>query len=385
MKICIDVRCLTEGRRTGVEEYTLNLLSNLFEIDKDNEYVLFLNSWRHSKADFSWIKKYPNVKLKTFSYPNKVLNFLFWYFNWPKIDRMIGGTDVVFMPNIIFGSVGKSAKLIITIHDLSFERYPEHFSFKRKLWHIFINPKKICQKAGKIIAVSHSTKRDLINLYKISADKIAVIPSACSDKFRIISRNDPKLILCKEKYSIPYKSIMYLGTIEPRKNIIGLIKAYEQLQFWAEKKNKTEVLKYKLVIAGAKGWLNKKIFDQISSSDFKNKIKLVDFVEDEDKEYVYNLASLFVYPSFFEGFGFPPLEAMKCGLPVIASNNSSLPEIVGKAGILIDPDKPDEIFRAMKEIISNQELKEKLKNLRLDKAKEFNWRKTARKTLEILQ
>lgn len=122
MKICIDGRCLMEGRKTGVEEYTRNLLENIFALDQKNDYVLFLNSWKNIRADFSWIKKYPNVKIKKFRFPNKLLNLMFWYLNWPKIDRLVGGVDIVFFPNIIFGAVSERTKVIATIHDLSFER-----------------------------------------------------------------------------------------------------------------------------------------------------------------------------------------------------------------------------------------------------------------------
>ena len=112
MKICIDARCLMEGRMTGVEEYTRQLLSHIFLIDKKNDYVLFLNSWKDIKADFRWLEKYSNVKIKKFNFPNKLLNLMFWYLGWPKIDRMVGGSDIVFSPNIIFGNVSKKTKLI---------------------------------------------------------------------------------------------------------------------------------------------------------------------------------------------------------------------------------------------------------------------------------
>ncbi len=384
-KIGIDIRCLAEGRRTGVEEYTLNLLKQLFEIDRKNEYVLFFNSFRSSGADFSWLEKYSNVTLKKFHFPNKLLNFLFWYLDWPKIDRMIGGVDIFFMPNIIFGSVSRKTKLILTIHDLSFERYPQTFSWKRRLWHIFINAKKICRRADKIIAVSGSTKNDLESFYGIPGEKIQIIYSGVADKFRVISRNDEKLVRTKEKYGLPYKFILYLGTIEPRKNIIGIIQAFDQLQKFAEKNDSEEISKYKLVIAGSQGWLSEKIFMEIEKSVHKDKIMAASFIADEDKEYVFNLASLFVYPSFFEGFGFPPLEAMRCGVPVIVSNNSSLPEMVGNSGVLIDPDKPGEIYQAMKEILINRELKEKMSAKGLEQAKNFDWEKTARTFFKVLR
>lgn len=378
MRIGIDVRCLAEGRRTGVEEYTLNLLQNLFEADKKNDYILFFNAYK-SKADFSWLKKYPNVTLKKFNFPNKLLNFLFWYLNWPKLDKMIGGVDLFFMPNIIFGSVSKKTKLIITIHDLSFEHYPESFSLKRRFWHIFVNPKKICQRAHGIIAVSESTKNDLIKIYKINPRKIEVIYSAVSEKFSIISRNDEKMIKVKEKYKLPYKFILYLGTIEPRKNIIGIIRFFNNLQKIGLNENKyKELLDYKLVIAGSKGWLSKEFFSELKKSEFKNSISFVNYIPDSDKEHIFNLASLFVYPSFFEGFGLPVLEAMSCGVPVITSNVSSLPEVVSDAAVMIDPNKPQEITEAAINIILNKEFRENLIKKGIGQSKKFHWQKTAK-------
>jgi len=383
-KIGIDVRCLTEGRKTGVEEYTLNFLKHLFEIDKKNTYVLFLNSFGKSKTNLDWIKRFSRVSLKKFSYPNKVLNFLFWYADWPKIDRMLGGVDYFFMPNIIFGAVSKNVKLITTFHDLSFVRYPETFSWKRRLWHTFVNSKKIAQKSKKIITVSTSTKNDLISVYGVDPEKIEVIQSGISKKFRVINRNDRKLLEVKQKYKLPYKFILYLGTIEPRKNIVGVIQAYNSLQKFVSHEKVKNLAEYKLVIAGSSGWLSEKIFAEVEKSKNKENIQIIDFIEDTDKEYVFNLASLFAYPSFFEGFGFPPLEAMKCGVPVIVSNSSSLPEVVGRGGIMIDPNKPDEIFEAMKEILINPEFKNELIRRGIDRAQEFDWNNSVREFLNII-
>lgn len=384
MRIGIDVRCLAEGRRTGVEEYAINLLHNIFSLDAKNEYILFFNSFKSPAINILDFDKYPNVALKKFNFPNKLLNFLFWYCNWPKIDKMIGGTDIFFMPNIIFGSVSNKCKLITTIHDLSFERYPETFSWKRRWWHLFINPKKMCREADKIIAVSQSSAQDIGSIFGIAKDKIQIIHSGIAEKFRILDRNDSKLIAVKEKYKLPYKFILYLGTIEPRKNIGGIIRAYNQLRQEAINSKNDEILKYKLVIAGSSGWLSQKIFTEIEKSEFKENILTINFVEDADKEYVFNLASLFVYPSFFEGFGFPPLEAMACGVPVIISNNSSLPEVAGAGAIMIDPDKPEEICQAMLEILTNSELRDNLIQKGLAQPKQFNWKKTAEEFLKMI-
>lgn len=367
-----------------MEEYTLGLLAGIFEIDKKNEYILFYSAWKKPGFDFELFLKYPNVKLKKVHIPNKLLNFSFWYFAWPKIDKLVGGAEVVFSPNIIFGAVSHDARVITTIHDLSFERYPEYFSKKRRFWHIFINSKKICRRANKIIAVSASTAADICGLYGIEKEKISVIPSAIGDNFRVLDRNDSSLIEVKEKYHLPFKFMLYLGTIEPRKNIIGIIKAYNALQEKADTEKNEEFSRYRLVIAGSPGWLGEEIFEEIERSKFREKIILPGFISDVDKAYVYNLASLFVYPSFFEGFGFPPLEAMQCGVPVITSNNSSLPEICADSALLIDPDKPEEIFEAMWQILSDKILREKLTQSGLEKAREFSWKKTVQKTLDIL-
>jgi glycosyltransferase involved in cell wall biosynthesis len=385
MKICIDVRCLMQGRRTGVEEYTLNLLLGMFEEDKKNYYVLFYNAWKNPSFDFSIFEKFENVKIKRTKIPNKLLNFSFWYLSWPKIDELCGGADVLFMPNINFGATSKKCRLLLTMHDLSYERYPEHFSLKRRTWHSFINTKKICTQAEKIIAVSNSTKNDLVSLYKMGADKIEAVYSAVSDNFRIISRNDENLVKIKEKYKLPYKFFLYLGTIEPRKNISGIVQAYGELKKFASSDKNSDLGKYKLVVAGEKGWLSEKIYGEIMLSKNKEDVIVINSIPEEEKVYLYNLASLFVYPSFFEGFGFPPLEAMRCGIPVIVANNSSLPEIVGDGEILIDPDKPDEICQAMKEILLDRELEKTLIKKGLKKSNEFNWKETAFKYLGIIK
>lgn len=381
MKIGIDIRCLSEGRRTGVEEYSINLLNKIFEEDTKNEYVLFLNSWKEAQVDLTWINKYKNVKLRVSHFPNKILNLSMWYFNWPKVDKLLSGIDTFFMPNVNFVALSKEVKLILTMHDLSFEYYPETFSLKRRLWHVFINPKKLAQRADKILAISNSTKNDLINFYKIKAEKIEVVYNGIAEEFARLDRNNPKLLEVKEKYNLPFNFIFFLGTFEPRKNIIGIVRAYELLRESGDKK----LEKFKLVIAGSEGWKSKEIVKNIKNSKYSQDIKLVKFIDNEDKVFVYNLAALFVYPSFFEGFGIPPLEAMKCGIPVVASNNSSLVETVGEGGILIDADYPDEIALAIKESLIDKDLQEEFVIKRFRQVQKFSWKKSAKKFIEIIE
>lgn len=375
MKIGIDVRCFAEGRRSGVEEYAEGLLSELFAIDRKNEYVLFFNAWGGVTPDFSWAEKHPNVTVRRFRIPNKLLNLSLWYLGWPKLDRMIGGADIFFLPNINFCAVSSGVRLFVTAHDLSFETYPETFSLKQRLWHIFVNPRKLFRMADRIFAVSKSTKDDLVSRYRLPAPKIEVIPSGISERFREMSRNDPKLLSVKEKYGLPYQFILYLGAFEPRKNIVGIVRAFTALK----KARHPEFEKLSLVLAGVTGWKDGAIREEIRHSAFRGNIFTPGFVDDADKPALYNLASLFAYPSFYEGFGFPPLEALASGVPVVTSHNSSLPEIVGDAGVLVDPYKPDELFRAFESILLDKEFRTRLRGCGLARAKNFRWGETARR------
>ena len=380
MRVGIDIRCLVEGKNTGVEEYTTNILHRLFELDGKNDYVLFINSWHEPKAQLQQFEKYKNVSVQQFHIPNKLLNFCFWYLRWPQIDKMLGGVDKFFMPNINFVALSKEVKLVLTIHDLSFEIFPETFSFKRQLWHHFINTHSLCQRAEKIITVSDSSRQDLISYYGIDPSKVERIYNAVAEDIEQLDRNDPRLMAVKEKYHLPFNFIFYLGTIEPRKNIPAIVAAFDQLKALQN----PQLDKFKLVIAGGKGWGVEKILTKMRKAQKTDDIIFTTCITNEDKAAVYTLASIFVYPSFFEGFGIPVLEAMRCGVPVVTSNVSSLPEVVGEGGLLIDPDNPNELYLAMKELLLNKDFYDQLKNKALRQSIRFNWTTSARELLVIL-
>jgi len=397
MKIGIDIRVLAKGTRTGVEEYTINLLSNLLPINNNIRYQLFYNAYQKVNLNYNWISL-SNVELNDFKIPNRFFFISSRYFNSPKIDKLLGGLDVYFNPHFFIAPVSQRCKKIITFHDLSFKHYPEFFSWRKRLWQKFLmDTKKEAQKADKIIAVSESTKSDLINFYKIKPDKIKVIYSGVGKQFKPLfchsersegsrgSEATRELIrdssatpqndrVIRKKYNLPERFILYFGTIEPRKNIIGLIKAFELL------KDKD----CRLVIAGAKGWLYQDIFKVANKSKKRKDIIFTGFVEESDKPALYNLSELFVYPSFFEGFGFPPLEAMACGIPTIVSSNSSLPEVVGKAALMVDVANIDELAWSIEIALSDKELRKRLIKDGLIQAKKFSWRKCAQETLNVL-
>jgi glycosyltransferase involved in cell wall biosynthesis len=366
MKIGIDTRCLMQNNYSGVSWYTFNLLKYIFELDDKNEYILFYNNSKPVKMpEF----KKANVKYVGFNYSNKVFSSKLHLLGKPKIDEMIGGVDAFFMPNINFAAFSSNCKRIITVHDLSFLRYPQFLTLKSRIWHNTLLSKKIIQDADKIIAVSENTKCDLIELLDVDENKIRVIYEGVDSKFKPID-NRAELERVRRKYKLPARFVLYIGTLEPRKNIGGIIEAYNKLD-----------TDHSLVIGGGNGWKSKEIMKLVKKSD---KIKLIGYVGEDDKRGLYSLASLFVYPSYYEGFGLPVIEAMACGTPVIAGSNSSQMEVVAGAGLLVDPYNINEITSAMNFALKDSNLRNKLINLGFERVGDFNWKNTAINTLKIL-
>ncbi len=372
MRIGIDIRCLAEGRRTGVEEYTLGLIKELLHGGDENHYVLFFNSWKKPPRFLHALAHHDNVTVKAYRFPNKLLNLCLWYLRYPRLDQLMGGVDVVFMPNQNFVGVSKGVPLVVTAHDLSFELFPETFTWKQRLWHYLVDFRGLVKRATAVVAVSESTKADIVNMYKVSPDKIQVIPSGYDALCQVIDRNNPKLVEVQQKYQLPYKYILSFATFEPRKNLISVIEAYEE---FVQQNPETP---YQLVLAGSPGWEKRELYHYIRNSQIKERVCLIGFVDEADKPAVYNLASVFVYPSVYEGFGFPPLEAMACGVPVIVSHSSSLPELVGDAGILIDPYRPQEILDALGAILKEAELPVLLRKRGLEKSVRYSWARTSK-------
>ena len=400
MTIGIDIRFLARGVWSGVEEYALNLLPRLFSLDKTIKFKLFYNALKKRKLNYPWTIL-PNVSLYQFSIPNRFLQTASFLGNLPKIDKLIGGVDVFFSPHFILAPLSGSSKKIITFHDLSFEYYPEFFSFQQRIWHTLMKPKAQALAADKIIAVSRSTKEDLVDLYKINPEKIEVIYSGMGEEFKEVEEAEMERVAKKYKLFTqhrtclpriiakqfvrgsgagPEKFILYFGTIEPRKNIKGIIKAFELLKTY----NLKELETHKLIIAGSPGWLCGDIYRTAKKSKNAKDIIFTGFIAKEDKPSLYKLAELFVYPSFFEGFGFPPLEAMACGTPTIVSNTTSFPEIGDGAVLMVDPYNISEIALAMREILKDKKLKNEMKQKGLALAEKFSWGKCAEQTLKTL-
>jgi glycosyltransferase involved in cell wall biosynthesis len=288
------------------------------------------------------------------------------------------GLDIFIFPNINFYSLSADIKKILIVHDLSFEIFPKFYSPKGRLWHWMINARTCCQEADKIIAVSQNTKNDLINLFKLPPKKISVIYPGLSEKFTR-AEDWQELKRIKQKYSLPDNFIFYLGTLEPRKNLIALIKAFEKL------KQKTD-LPHKLVLAGAKGHDSEKNLQAFNKSSFANQMKYIGYVTAEEKPALYSLADLFVYPSFYEGFGFPPLEALACGTPTLTSSAGSLGEVLGAyTPILANPYNVNELALGMKKLLQSQKFKKHFLENADQIQKRYSWSETAKEFLNLIK
>jgi glycosyltransferase involved in cell wall biosynthesis len=367
MKIGIDGSPILK-EKTGVGNYVYNLIKWLGNIDSVNEYSIFLNSF---KGSFNANIKYQNFKIKRFRIPGKILMLSWGYLKFPPIDLLTGKFDIFHSTNFIIPPK-KEGKIIITIHDLYFMKYPENTElFGGRYFKRFL-PSNI-NKVDKIIAVSRSTKRDIINILGVNEDKIEVIYEGVDNIFKPIN-DRVKVLKIKDRYSLPDKFILFVGSIEPRKNILSLIKSFSLIR---------SKIEHKLVVVGSKGWGYKNIFDAIDSLNLRKSVMFTGYVPEYDLPYIYNASDLFVFPSFYEGFGLPVLEAMACGIPVIASNRSSIPEIIGDSGIVIDPDNIHELKDAMLNLLNNDELKKRLIDKGIKRASMFSWEKTAYNTLDL--
>lgn len=420
MKIGIDIRSLMDRQYSGVNMYAFNLLDALFNIDKENEYVLFYNCFKELDVEARTNFKADNIKYHRCRIPNRILNTSVTFFNRPRIDKMLGNPtptlphsavaqgkllkgmenlDIFFSPNFLFSALSKDCKKIVTAHDLSFERCPRFYGLKGRLWHKFVRTRKMCMEADLIIAVSENTKYDIMELYGINEDKIKVVyPGVESPPFfeegergkffEGMSVSESMANSVAKTLPPPHpqrgesaKYILFLGTVEKRKNVLGVVEAFKILN------EAYGICDYDLVIAGGKGYGYKTIELEIRNyeSGIRNKIKLIGYINENDKADLYRNASLFVYPSFYEGFGFPPLEAMAAGIPVIVSHTSSLPEVAADAALAVDPYNIEDIVLAMKQLLTDDKLCSLMKERGYGQVKKFNWEKSAYGILEIFE
>lgn len=374
MKVGLISQVIDE-QRTGIGTYTYNLIEKLINMGKTNN--LYLIHFKGSK-DKIYTKTHEVITKVPFKFPKILIKLMQAFELLYIIDRI--NVDILHFPSppliqTIPLFLLKSKK-ILTIHDLTPLLYPETH-LKRTVFLGNLGLRLIKNKIDFIIAVSQSTKNDCVKYLNIPKEKIKVIYEASDEIYQPIDNKQEIREEIYKKYSIDSPFILYVGTLEKRKNIPVLMRAFYKL-----KKMK---IAHKLVIVGMIGWKYNDIFKTSEALNLQKDVIFPRYLLKEDLVKFYNLADLFVYPSLYEGFGLPPLEAMACGCPVITSNTSSLPEVVGDAGVMVNPYDVDELTNKMYEVLTDEGLKKELSKKGLERAKLFSWRKTAEETWKVYE
>ncbi|GAB4259849.1 glycosyltransferase family 4 protein [Thermincola ferriacetica] len=375
MKIGINGQLLA-GRRAGIGMYIYNLLRALQKVDSLNQYCIFMGQ-KSLQADLQKIfsEKFQPV-CSRFPISGSWMRILWEQLVLPAQIKK-ASVDVMHYPDYALSVLSPFKPSVVTVHDLSFKLFPETFSMGKLLTKRTLITQSL-QKAAQIIAVSENTKRDLVNLYGISPDKIHVVYNGVDhDLFKPVDRQKTKGFLRRE-YGLETGYILYVGTLEPRKNLVNLLRAYKLAR---EKFN----ISPQMVIAGSKGWLYKDIFKTVSDLGLNDSIVFTGYIPDDHLPFFYNGASVFVYPSIYEGFGLPPLEAMACGTPVVVSNVSSLPEVVGDAGVTVSPDDIEAMAANISKVLKDRTAASYYSKRGIERASLFTWETTALKTLKVYE
>ncbi len=366
MKIGIDIRSILKKTLTGIGTYTINLIDALAEFDTKNSYYLY------SRKNFLDFKRHlPKLPAGNF------FHCVDYFKRGP--DSLLSDVDMFHTSSYDLDKP-KRAKYIVTIHDVVVKAYPFGHS-KQTIEQLDEQLKRILNEADILIADSYNTKTDLMKFYGVPESKVTVIypgvvlNSACADtRSEVCSGYEDETL--KGKFRLGTQPlgcseyILFVGTLEPRKNIQGLIKAFN----WLKKEFK---IKHKLYITGMKGWMYENIFKAYEESGLKKEIVFTGYRKGQPLRNLYQNASVFVYPSFYEGFGFPIVEAFSFGVPVVTSKTSACGEIAGESALLIDPNNYEEIGEAILKLVNDETLRKELSQKGMNRAREFSRTKTA--------
>lgn len=373
MRIGIDCRSLQERYPTGVSVYTQQLLKAMLALPEAGQhtFVFFMNGYALRKEPerlraIQSMFTHPSVEWRVRSLPNKIIPALEYVASSPSAEWMFGEVDVIFIPNLQFFPVREmTTPTVLTIHDLSFERFPECLDLKGRLRHRMLQPRRFVEHAQKIIAVSDHTKQELVELYRTSAEKIEIIYPGLTP---VSATRELSASL-----DLPELYLLFISTIEPRKNVDTLLSAFEQVR--------VEHPDLHLVIAGAPGWKSARTMERIKHIP---NVKWIGYVTEEQKQELYRRAALFVYPSLYEGFGFPPLEAQQYGVPVLVGSHSSLPEVLRESALYGDVLDVHSIARGIHHALTDTALRKALIIRGQQNVTRFSWQTAAQQTLNTL-
>ncbi len=366
MHIGIDAHAIG-AQQGGNETYIRNLITALAELDHENQYTLYLSA---AQAAEIWRNRYANFDVRLLPPPTPLVRVplaLALELRRRPVDVLhVQYTAPPFCP----------APIVTTIHDLAFEHLPETFTRRGKA-QLRLTVRRTARHAAHILTVSEFSRQDIINTYRLPPDKITVTHNGCEAQFTPQPASDHEAETIKQKFGIARDYLLAVGSLQPRKNLIRLLKAYAMLR------TQQSGFQLQLVIVGRQLWLYKEVLREIKQQNFAADVIVTGYASDEDLPALYRSAVALVYPSLFEGFGLPPLEAMACGTPVITSNSSSLPEVVGNAALLVNPYKEADLAQAMWKLTNDATLRVQLRQAGIQQAKQFTWHAAAEKTLAI--
>ena len=366
MRIAIDAHS-AGTQLAGNATYITSMIEALAKIDQENEYNVFVTKrsayeqYKDRWPNFNVRRTLPHTPLiripitLTAELARNPVDILFVQYTAPPFVR---------------------CKVVTAIHDISYEHLPETFN-RRSRFQMKLTIRYTAKRAAHILAPSEYSRQDIIDTYEIPADRISTIPLAAPEFYRPITDQN-ELERVRQKYGVGDSYILGVGSIQPRKNLVRLMEAYALLLI-----KKPEIPP--LVLAGRKAWLSDETLEATAFRKIKHKVIFTGYVPDEDLPSLYSAATCFIYPSFFEGFGLPPLEAMKCGTPVITGKLTSLPEVVGDAGLLVDPYSVEDIADKLDKMLGDPKLRGDLRDRGFRRAEEFSWERTARQTLDIFE
>lgn len=367
MRIGIEVSPLTRAR-TGVGNYTYFLLKALLAEDTGRTFHGFSSGRQEICLEgLEGVRSHRHVPL-----PTRALYQCWSTFGRPRVDRLLGGVDLYHATNYFLPPVA-SARRVVTFYDLAFLKHPEWCSPKI-VGPFANNVRHFAREADALLVCSEATKRDVVELLGVVPEKITVAYGAVDEGFTPMSREAAEeRVAQKLRLTLPY--LLFVSTLEPRKNIEGLLRAFARIK---------QEIPHTLVLAGAPGWNMGHLDARIQSLGLESRVRRMGYVADRaDLPTLYAAADAFVFPSFYEGFGLPVLEAMTCGCPVIVSNRASLPEVAGDAARYVDPDNMEDIAQAMREVLQEPELRASMRERGVAQARKFSWNACAEATLDV--